>query len=45
MKRENERAESRRKLWLSEKAILFWASLIEEMLMVEEIRDTVRSAC
>ena len=45
MKRENKRAESRWKLWLSEKVILFWASLMEVMSMVEEIRDTVRTAC
>ena len=42
VKRENERAEIRWKLWLREKAIL-WARLIEVMLMVGEIAGTVRS--
>ena len=41
----HEKTELRWKLWLSEKVILFWASLMEVMLMVEEIRDTVWSAC
>ena len=32
VKREDERAEIRWKLWLSEKAILVWARLMEEMI-------------
>ena len=43
VKREDERAEIRWKLWLREKAILVWARLMEVMLMVEEIVGTVRS--
>ena len=43
MKREDERAELRWKLWLSEKAILVWARLMEEMIKAGDIVDTVRS--
>ena len=43
MKCEDERAESRWKLWLCEKAILVWARLMEEMIKVGEIVGTVRS--
>ena len=43
VKREDERAELRWKLWLSEKAILVWARLMEEMIKVGEIVGTVRS--
>ena len=44
VKRENERAEIRWKLWLGEEAILVWARLMEVMLMVGEIvSTTVRS--
>ena len=42
VKRGDERAESRWKLWLREKAILVWARLMEEMIKVGEIVDTVR---
>ena len=45
VKREYEREEIRWKPWLREKAILVWARLMEEMVKVEEIRDTVRSEC
>ena len=34
VKREDERAEIRWKPWLSEKAILVWARLMEEMIKV-----------
>ena len=37
VEREDERAELRWKPWLSDKAILVWASLMEVMLMVGEI--------
>ena len=43
VKREDERAELRWKLWLSEKAILVWARLMQEMIKVGEIVGTVRS--
>ena len=43
VKREEERAELRWKLWLGEKAILVWARLMEVMLMVGEIVGTVLS--
>ena len=43
VKREDERAEIRWKLWRREKAILVWAKLMEVMLMVGEIVGTVRS--
>ena len=40
VKRGDERAEIRWKSWLSEKAILVWASLMEVMLMVGDILGT-----
>ena len=40
VEREDERAESRWKLWLSEKAILVWARLMEEMIKAGEIVGT-----
>ena len=40
VKREDERVEIRWKLWLREKAILVWASLMEVALMVGEIVGT-----
>ena len=43
VKCEDERAEIRWKLWLHGKAILVWARLMEEMLMVGEIVGTERS--
>ena len=43
VKREDEGAEIRWKLWLREKAILVWARLMEVMLIVGEIMATVRS--
>ena len=43
VKREDERAELRWKLWRREKAILVWVRLMEVMLMVGEIVGTVRS--
>ena len=43
VKREDERAEIRWKLWVREKAILVWARLMEAMLMVGEIVGTVWS--
>ena len=43
VKREDERAEIRWKLWLREKAILVWARLMEEMIKAGEIVGTVRS--
>ena len=43
VKREDESAELRWKLWLSEKAMLVWARLMEEMTKVREIVGTVRS--
>ena len=43
VKREDERAEIRWKLWLCAKAILVWARLMEEMIKVGEIVCTVRS--
>ena len=43
VKREDERAELRWKLWLREKAMLVWARLMEEMIKVGEIVGTVRS--
>ena len=43
VKREDERAVLWWKLWLSEKAILVWARLMEVMLMVGEIVGTVKS--
>ena len=44
VKREDERAEIRWKLWLGEKAILMlWARLMEVMLVVVEIVNTVLS--
>ena len=42
MKREDERAEIRRKLWLREKAILVWARLMEEMIKVGRSRAQYR---
>ena len=41
--RGDERAETRWKLWLCEKAILAWARLMEVVLTVGEIVGTVRS--
>ena len=43
LKCEDERAESRWKLWLCEKAILVWARLMEEMIKVGEIVGTGKS--
>ena len=43
VKREDERAELRWKLWLREKAILVWARLMEEMIKAGEIVGTVQS--
>ena len=43
VKREDDRAEIRWKLWLREEAILVWARLMEVMLMVGEIVGTVWS--
>ena len=43
VKREDESAELRWKLWLSEQAILVWARLMEEMIKVGEIVGTLRS--
>ena len=40
VKREAERAELRWKLWLSEKAILVWARLMEEVIKAGEIVGT-----
>ena len=37
VKREDERAEIRWKLWLGEKAILAWARLMEEIIKVGQI--------
>ena len=45
VKREDERAEIRWKLWLREKAILVWVRLMEEMIKAGEIVGTVRSEC
>ena len=42
-KREDERAELRWKVWLSEKAILVWARLTEEIIKLGEIVGTVQS--
>ena len=41
MKCEDERAESRWKLWMSEKAMLVWVRLMQEMIKVGEIVDAV----
>ena len=43
MKCEDERGETRWKLWLREKAILVWARLMEEMIKVREIVGIVQS--
>ena len=43
VKREDEGAEIRWKLWLREKTILVWARLMEVMLKVGEIAGTVQS--
>ena len=43
MKREDERAEIRWKLWLREKAILMWVRLMEEMIQAGEIMGIVQS--
>ena len=43
VKREDEKAEIRWKLWLREKVILVWAILMEVVLTVGEIVGTVRS--
>ena len=43
VKRGDEGAELRWKLWLREKAILVWARLMEEMIKAGEIGGTVRS--
>ena len=43
VKREDGRVELRWKLWLSEKAILVWAKLMEVMRMVGQIVGTERS--
>ena len=43
VEREYERLEIRWKLWLSEKAILLWVRLMEEMIKTREIVGTVRS--
>jgi len=42
VKREDEGAELRWKLWLREKAILVWARLMDVMLMVGKIVGTVK---
>ena len=43
MKREDERADIRWKLWLREEAILVWARLMKVMWMAGEIVGTVWS--
>ena len=45
MKREDERVEIRRKMWLCERAILVLPRLMQKMIKAGEIGGTVRSDC